>query len=193
MRFKLSVFGAFFAVLLGLEYIFDVPSVATDSDPLGVRLLTAALIAVGATFFWVQLRSPRSLPAAPLEDEEIMRIRASMLPQLYAGYTRLRAELLEKLVDVELVEGEEFFSEGLLVSRRQYLANPNSENEAKCDSRFSALRKLHAAWEENTPGLKELNEKIGNCRECLFILQYGTAGEIRNLLADAKARGWGSK
>ena len=43
MRYKLSVFGAFGAIILGLEYFFDVPVVAMGTDPFAQRLLLALL------------------------------------------------------------------------------------------------------------------------------------------------------
>jgi hypothetical protein len=56
MRHKLPVFGAFWAIILGLEYIFDVPN---EYDAFGERFLIAMLLAAGATFFWFQLRPRR--------------------------------------------------------------------------------------------------------------------------------------
>ena len=56
MRHKLSVFGAFGAIILGLEYVFNVPS---EYNPFGERFLIAVLLAAGATFFWFQLRPRR--------------------------------------------------------------------------------------------------------------------------------------
>ena len=83
MRYKLSVFAACWAIVLGLEYILGVPAVGLDSDPIGLRFLIAALMAAGATFFWVQLRSPRQTsPAATLEDSETMRTKVGLLLQL---------------------------------------------------------------------------------------------------------------
>jgi hypothetical protein len=75
----------------------------------------------------VQLRLQRSLPAAPIEDAETMSIKASMVPQLYVSYARLRTELLEKLRERLLVEAEENLYADSLVSRRQYQANPSSD------------------------------------------------------------------
>jgi hypothetical protein len=59
VRYKLSVFGAFAAIILGLEFLFDVPVVAMGSDPFLPRFLIAVLLAAGAAFFWFQLRSRR--------------------------------------------------------------------------------------------------------------------------------------
>jgi hypothetical protein len=160
MRYKLSVFGASWAIILGLEYLFDVPVAAMGSDPFGQRFLIAVLLAAGATFFWMQLLSRRRLPPVVGEDSEIMGVKASLLPQFYAAYTRLKADLLDKLGENVLVETEEALYAESLVWRRQYQANPNPDNKAK--------------W-------------------ALFILEYGTPEEIRKLLADAKAQGWGKK
>jgi hypothetical protein len=60
MKYKLSVFGAFAAVILGLEYLFDVPTVAMGTDPFLLRLLVALLLAGGLSFFWFQFRPQRS-------------------------------------------------------------------------------------------------------------------------------------
>jgi hypothetical protein len=192
MRYKLAVFGACWAIILGLEFLFDVPPIAMGSDSFAPRFLIAVLVAAGATFFWLQLRPARPLAAVPVEDAETMLTRASMVPQLYAAYARLRARLLEKLVDGGLVEVEERFYADSLVWRRQYLANPSPGNKEKCDFHFNNLRELHAGWECNHPELKELNERVGNCREALFILEHGTRDQVRSLLADAKTHGWGT-
>jgi len=121
-----------------------------------------------------------------------MKARAHLAPQLHAAYRRRRTELLGVLVEPILVETEEMFYADSLVWRRQYEAKPTAENKSKCEFHLDNLRKLHSGWELNHPGLKDLIEQIGNIREALFIVEHGTSDDVRRLMADAKAYGWGS-
>jgi hypothetical protein len=145
-----------------------------------VVIWVAALAAI-ALYGWSRWRIKKAT-----EDTEIMRIRAFQVPQIYAAYARCRAELLETLKEPLLIEVEEQLFNESLVSRREWRANPNSTNEEKRDFHLSNLRDLHAKWELNHPELTGVHEQIGNIREALFILQYGTAEEVRNLMSDAK-------
>jgi len=146
-------------------------------------------VVAGASFGW-WMRGRQSQRATP-EDPEVMKMRAHLAPQLHAAYRNRRGELLEVLVDEVLIDAEEGFYTDSLVWRRQYLANPTAENKSKVDLYFNALRKLHYGWELNHPNLKDLVERIGNIREAMFIVAYGSAAEVRALVADARGGGWG--
>ncbi len=150
-----------------------------------------ALIVAALLGWWTRGRfSSRVRDAA--EDPEVMKTRVHLAVQLHAAYGRRRAELLGVLVEPILVETEEMFYADSLVWRRQYEANPTAENKSKCDFHLDNLRKLHSGWELNHPGLKELIEQIGNIREALFVVAYGTSNGVQRLIADAKAHGRGS-
>jgi hypothetical protein len=56
MKSKLSVFAALTAIILGLEFLFEVPVIAMGSDPFTPSLLIALLLSFGAAFFWFQFR-----------------------------------------------------------------------------------------------------------------------------------------
>jgi hypothetical protein len=56
MRYRLSVLGAFWVVILGLEYVFDVPA---QYDSFLMRFSIAVILAAGLTFFWFQFRPRR--------------------------------------------------------------------------------------------------------------------------------------
>jgi hypothetical protein len=53
MRYRLAVFASLWAIILGLEYLFEVP---VAYDPFVERFFVAVLIAGGLTFFWFQFR-----------------------------------------------------------------------------------------------------------------------------------------
>jgi len=54
MRHRLAVFAASWAIIFGLEYLFNTPA---EYDPLPIRFGVAILLAAGVTFFWFQFRS----------------------------------------------------------------------------------------------------------------------------------------
>jgi hypothetical protein len=152
-----------------------------------LSIIIIAVAAVAGIYWCLQGRSQNAV-----EDPEIMRIRATQGPQLHAAYAKRRAELLETLKEPLLVETEEALFNESVVWRRQLQANTSPENIEKCKFHIDNLRHLHASWELEHPELKELHEEIGNIREALFILEYGTPVEIRKLMANAKALGSGA-
>jgi DNA mismatch repair ATPase MutS len=155
-----------------------------------MSLLSTIVFATGVlvgVYWWVRHRSRTAV-----EDPEIMRIRATLAAEAHAAYSKRRVELLAILKEPLLVDTEEALFSESLVWRRQLRANASSENEEKCKFHFNNLQQLHASWEFEHPELKALHEHIGNIREALFILEYGTPGEIQKLIADAQELGWGT-
>jgi hypothetical protein len=60
MRYKLSVFVALGAIILGLEYLFlEQPWESFILSTFWQRFFIAAILAGGATWLWFQLRSAR--------------------------------------------------------------------------------------------------------------------------------------
>ncbi len=146
--------------------------------------LLVAAAALAGVYWWLH----RRLQSA-VEAPEVMRTRATQVPQLYAAYAKRKAELLEILREPLLVETEEALFNESVVWRRQARASASPENVEKCKFHIDNLHQLHASWELEHPELRELHERIGNIREALFILEYETPAEVRRLMADAKAVG----
>jgi hypothetical protein len=146
-----------------------------------------AVVVLVAAYWWSRRQSH------VVEDPEIMRIRATLAPRMHAAYVRHRAKLLDIIKEPLVVDTEESLFSESVVWRRQFRANPTSENKEKHKFNFNNLKQLHADLELDHPELKELNERIGNVREAIFILEHGTPQEIRKLLGDAKALGWDFK
>lgn len=149
-------------------------------------IVFATIVLVGA-YWWSHRQSHEA------EAPEIMRVRATITPKMYAAYAKHRAELLDIIKEPLVVDTEESIFGESIVCRRQLRAQPTSESEEKCKSQFAILQHLHTELELNHPEhpeLKELHERIGNVREAIFILEHGTPQEIRKLLGDAKALGW---
>lgn len=140
-----------------------------------------AVIVVAGVYWWLRSRS-----RSEVEDQEVMRIRATVGPQIHAAYARHRAEILKILKEPLLVEVEEELFNESVVWRRQFRANCTSENEKKMKDCFNNLQNLHSAWELEQPELKNLHEKVGNLREALFIVEYGTPEEVRKVMADVE-------
>jgi hypothetical protein len=142
-------------------------------------VVIAALALTGV--YWLS-----SIRSRETEDPEIMRIRATHTPQLHAAYVKHKAELLDIIKEPLVVDTEESLFSESIVWRQQFRANPTAENEEKCKSHFALLQQLHKDLELNHPELAELHERIGNVREALFILEHGTAGEVRKLMTDVR-------
>lgn len=154
-----------------------------------LAFLLAAVVCLWAWDYYSRRRSS----ALTSDDLETMRIRASLIPPSYAAYGKLRAELIDKLHESVYVDGEESLYWESLIWRRIYKSNPSPHNKAQCEFHFNNLARLHAEWELNTPELMVLNKRMGDCREFLFIIQYGTPEEIRKVMTDAKGMGWGKE
>jgi hypothetical protein len=154
-----------------------------------LAFLLAAVVCLWASTYYSRRRSS----ALTSDDLETMRIRASLIPPSYAGYGKLRAEMIDKLHESVYVDAEESLYWESLIWRRMYRSNPNPDNKAQCEFHFDKLAHLHAQWQLNTPELEGLNKRMRDCRECLFILQYGTPEEVRKVIADAKGMGWGKE
>lgn len=151
-------------------------------------IVFAAVVVLLGAYWWSRRQSH-----AAEDDSEIMLIRATLTPRMYAAYAKHRAELLNIIKEPLVVDTEESIFSDSVVCRRQLRAQPTSENEEKCKSEFAILQQLHTELEFNHPEhpeLKEVHERIGNVREAIFILEHGTPREIRKLLGDAKALGW---
>jgi drug/metabolite transporter (DMT)-like permease len=60
MRYKLSVFFALGAIMLGLQYLFlEQPWESFFLPTFWQRIFVAAILATGATWLWFRLRSAR--------------------------------------------------------------------------------------------------------------------------------------
>lgn len=120
-----------------------------------------------------------------------MRRRTAHATLLHLAHARLRTEWLAILKVEILIDSEEGLYAVNVACRRQYNAMPTEENRKRCEFNFQNVRELHKRWEkghDDSRALKKLHEDIGDIREALFLLDYGTTKEALDLMNNKRSQ-----